>query len=296
MDLHDYTNDELLQELRQRFGYTLPDRLDGFLKLEGQVKDLSQKLREAEKGKSAFLSNVRNEINNPLSSVLGLADSLSRRATDPYVKQIGDLILRQTLELDYQIRNIILATEIESGEIYPRAVRVDVRSLLESQIAYLLPRIESAGVYIDLKMAPGPLPFITDAGLLQAICLNVLANAVTFSPPSAKVVVNAWTADDRLHICVQDSGAGIEPEKQKIIFDWFRQLDEGAAKAHHGQGLGLAIVSELTEMLGGYLQLESAKDAGTKVSLQIPPLEFDKVPGGTSSYGNEILFGDMNEF
>jgi len=296
MDLHDFTNEELLEELRQRRGYTLQDKLGGFLELEDQLKDLSQKLREAERGKCAFLSNVRNELNNPLSSMLGLAASITHRATDPQLKQIGDLMLRQALELDYQMRNIILATEIESGEIHPQAVRVDVRSLLESQVAYLLPRIQSAGVQIDLKMALDPLPFVTDAGLLQAICLNMLANAVEFSPPSANVVVNAWTADDRLHICVQDSGAGIEPEKQTIIFDWFRQLDEGAAKAHHGQGLGLAIVSELTEMLGGYLQLDSVKDAGTTIALQIPPLEFDKLPAGTSSYGNEVLFEDMKEF
>jgi len=289
MDLSNYTDEELLEELRNRRGFTLPNKIGSFLELEDQLKIMSQKLREAEKGKAVFLSNVRNEINNPLTSILGLAASIAYKATDTTLRQQADLLWRQVLELDYQVRNIIVAAEMQSGEIHPQAVMVDVRSLVESQVAYLLPRIQSAGVQFNLHMA-GELPFITDAGLLQLICLNVLANAVEFSPPGAKVDVWVWAENDRLQLRVVDCGEGIAPDRQQIIFDWFRQADEGAAKLHHGQGLGLAIVRELTEMLGGYLQLNSAKGEGTTVALQIPPLEFDKLPEGMSSFGNEVLF------
>jgi len=262
--------------------------------LEDEVRRLSMKLQESEKGKSQFLSNVRNEINNPLTAILGLASSIVGITTEEKVRRMSTHIYQQAFELDFQMRNIIVASEIEMGDIKPMSSRVNIVTLLEDQIAYLKPKLDAMDVTIKLQL-PDLLKFYTDPYLLQTICTNLLTNAIEYSGPNKIVIVDAYQLDEQLTISVTDFGKGIEPEKQKVIFERFRQAETGQTKSHPGHGLGLTIAHELTEILNGSIELNSSLGKGTAIKIQIPALHHE----GTSSLsisGSELLFSDGEVF
>ncbi|HEY9044808.1 MAG TPA: HAMP domain-containing sensor histidine kinase [Ohtaekwangia sp.] len=294
-ELENLSNEELLAELKRRLQEGGVEEFREFQELEDQLNMVSKKLREAEQGKSDFLSNVRNEVNNPLTSILGLSNSIVNMTEDTRVKHLSELIHQQAFELDYQMRNIITAAEIELGAVKPLASKANIRSLIESQIEYIAPRLAACSVAIELDI-PNEIQFTTDASILQTIFLNLLANAVEFSEPQGKVWVKAVAESDALVLVVQDFGKGIDAAQQKFVFDRFRQLDAGAAKAHHGQGLGLAIVEELTTLLGGGTILDSVINKGTTVTVRIPELTTENLSSDTSFFGNEILFDASEEF
>lgn len=294
-DLKKFTDEQLTHELVLR-GW--PGEVKQYEELEEEVRNLSKKLLEAEKGKSDFLSNVRNEINNPLTSILGLSESISQLTADKKIVQLGRLIHLEAFELDYQIRNIIAAAEVEAGEITIQPSRVNITSLIDSQIAYLHPRIASAFLKVNFQKERGasPIVFNTDAYLLQNILVNVLANAIEFSEQKGSVSVRSWLSEENLFVEVQDFGVGVEPSKQKRIFERFHQIDSGSTKLHKGQGLGLAIVAEFVSILGGGVRFDSQTNVGTTVTIQIPELLSQHDHIDSSSFGNEIVFNDQEEF
>lgn len=291
-----FTTDQLLDELKKRINagtQQVEEHECECLHLEEEVRRLSAQLQESEKGKSQFLSNVRNEINNPLTSILGLASIISRVSTEEKVRRMSTLIYQQAFELDFQMRNIIVASEIEMGDIKPMSSRVDVVTLIEDLVSYLKPKIESMEVGVKLNV-PDHLKFDTDSYLLQTICSNLLANAIEYSGTNKKVVANVSEKDKQLQIAVTDFGNGIEAEKQKVIFQRFRQAESGLTKSHHGHGLGLTIVSELIELLNGTIELQSVAGKGTTIKIQIPPLQHEG-SCNLSISGNELIFNEEEE-
>jgi signal transduction histidine kinase len=289
--MENFTNNELIYELYRRSQSTSADEYSA---PEEEIKQLSLKLREAEKGKSDFLSNVRNEINNPLTSILGLAESISLLSKEEKIKRLGSLIHQQAFELDFQMRNIIIASEIEMGNINPMISQVNLTSLLESQIDYLGLKIKSNNVNVSLEVSES-LMHPSDSYLLQTIFTNLLANAIEFSGSNKAVNVKAWKDGDQLFVNIVDFGEGIAIEKQRLLFTRFKQLDSSSTKSHAGQGLGLAIVHELVSILEGTFELNSSAQNGTSITIQLPVPQLTQSTS-ISAYGNEVIFTDGEEF
>lgn len=287
------TNTELLNELNRRLEIDTQPGSSAFKKLEEELRSVSALIRESEKEKSAFLSNVRNEINNPLTSILGLAESISRLSKEEKIRSLSSLIHQQAFELDFQMRNIIIASEIETGDIQPMISKVNISSLLESQIDYLSLKIMASHVVVKLE-ADESLEFPTDSYLFQTICINLLANAIEFSGKAKLVKVKAQVQENNLVLNVTDFGEGIAKDKQAFLFKRFSQLDSGSTKLHAGQGLGLAVVHELVSILNGEIELESSIHNGTSITIQLP-MSSDQ-SNVVSTYGNEVIFSDGEEF
>jgi signal transduction histidine kinase len=265
--------------------------------LEEEIRYLSLKLREAEQGKSDFLSNVRNEINNPLTSILGLTARMIEIGKDEKVSRLSRLVHHEVFELDYQMRNIFAASEVEAGEVKLLPSHVDILALIETQIQYLQPRTQVNNVKIQyINDSPPDTHFFTDASLLQTIIVNLLANAVEFSENNTVTIIRSKIEEDFLSIHVQDFGAGIDASLQKRIFERFQQLDSGSTKEHRGQGLGLAIVVEFVGMLGGGVSCDSHAKLGTIISIKLPALAAVSTSTNSTSFGNEILFNEGEQF
>jgi signal transduction histidine kinase len=265
--------------------------------LEEEIRILSSKLREAEQGKSDFLSNVRNEINNPLTSILGLTARMMELGTDEKISKLSRLVHQEVFELDYQMRNILAASEVEAGEVNLMPSQVDIAELVNAQILYLQPRTKSNNITIQFinEIQPDKL-FFTDPSLLQIIIVNLLANAVEFSQKNSKTIIKSKIEDGSLYLFVQDFGSGIDSSKQSRIFERFHQLDTGSTKEHRGQGLGLAIVVEFVSMLGGGINCDSASNIGTTITIKLPELVSASESTNSTSFGNEILFTEGEEF
>jgi signal transduction histidine kinase len=271
------------------------EQLEYAASLEEEVRKLSARLRESESGKSVFLSNVRNEINNPLASIIGLAASISGISAEEKVKTLSALIQKQASQLDFQMRNIIIAAEIEMGQVRPCATRVNVATLIDHLMDYFKQTLVESQIIAECTV-PDHLKFRTDAHLFHTIMINLVANAIEFSGSHKKIVINACLKGEQLLVTIKDNGIGIEPNLQNDLFRPFKQGDSGFCKSHKGHGLGLSIVHELVNQLNGNISIISKTGAGTNVEIILPELHTDSMTNTSSEFGNELLFTVNEEF
>jgi len=284
------TDQELIAALGERLDFNR--RALGDLRaLTAKLEATNRRLQESEALKGHFLSNIRNEINNPLTAILGLAGQLMDGAADP--PALARLIYAEAFYLDFQLENIFLAAELEAGEAVPVAAPLDVTALVEGLVAQLEHWYAGKGLCLRLDAA-APLRFCTDAAMLYRMVLNLLANAVEFSPPGSVVTVAAEAGEGTLVLSVDDQGPGIDPARQEAVFDRFRQLDAGSTKNHRGHGLGLSVTRALAELLGGTVRLESAPGAGSRFILRLP--EAAAEAGVSAAAGNVLLFDGVELF
>ena len=258
-----------------------------------ELKELNDRLRDSERVKSGFLSNIRNEINNPLTSILGLsAQIIHGQVIDTEkIKHIASLINKEAFSLDFQLRNIYSAAEIEAGEIAPQPAQVNIDALIENQIQYFQFKATGHGVTILYQPTKGK-HFRTDGAMLQSIVMNLLANAIEFSFENQPVTISCQYTGHQLVLVVRNFGKGIDPKDVKLIFERFKQLDTGTTKTHHGHGLGLSVVQEFAEALQGKIEIASEVDKQTSVTVSLREFLVVQGPEGFSSDGQEMLFTD----
>lgn len=291
--MKDLSDQELISGLKDRFEKNRR-ALHDLREVTGKLEATNRKLQESEALKSHFLSNIRNEINNPLTAIMGLAGRLMSGSADPEtIREVGQMIFGEAFHLDFQLKNIFAAAELEAGEAAPAHARVDVVAIIDGIIDQLDHWTRRKDVTIS-KTAPGYLFFTTDAQKVHIMLMNLLANAVEFSPQGGTVSISVAVVDDALQCAVRDCGPGIEPGLRETVFDRFRQLDRGATKSHRGHGLGLSVTKSLAEVLGGGIELDSEQEKGCSVSLLIPEPQVDV--DVFAQDGNMFLFEGAEKF
>jgi len=293
-------SDELLiNELKKRIeGYK--QAVNRLNELNLQLIDVNKKLAESEALKSHFISNIANEIVNPFSAILGLANSIINENTSdlPRIKKMSALIYKEAFNLDFQLKNIFVAAEIEAGEITPQISQVNILEVIKGLLDSFKHEIDNKAIQINF-----PLPsdtqsnteilFKTDSEKITIILSNLISNAIKFNNNQGKIDIVIQNKNKILTINVIDNGIGISAENQKIIFDRFKRLDNGINSLNRGHGLGLSINKALLEMLDGKITVKSSSESGTDFEIQIP--ESDKEVDQYSTEGNELFFGDDNE-
>lgn len=263
------TDDELIEEIRQRFEFNR-NALSDLRSVTRKLEEMNEKLQESERVKSQFLSNIRNEINNPLSAIMGLSGQLRtcRQDAESCVSTAA-MIYAEAFNLDFQLQNVFMAAELEAGEAAPDYALVDIDTVISGCFDKLAQRIAEKQIEVCNDL-PAGLVFPTDAQKLEIIVINLLANAVEFNPEGGRVTVAAVARDAQLEIAVVDTGPGIAAADREAIFDRFRQLDVGTTKGHRGHGLGLSICWALADLLGGTLDVDSRPGQGSRFVLILP--------------------------
>lgn len=294
---HKISDKELIEELEKRFNEN-EEALEEQKKLMVELELVNEKLVESEKLKSQFLSNIRNEINNPLSSILGLSENmLAEEIDESQIKLNAKLICSEAHNLDFQFRNVFIAAEIEAGLTSPEIVNIEVLPFVRSIIKSFQYLTQKKQIKINLiTNLDDETTFKTDSEKLQLILTNVLANGIEFSNPENEVNITiSILEDNQLIISVQDFGIGINQKDQAIIYDRFKQLESGSTKSHGGHGLGLSITKALLEIIDGEIFLDSELNKGSTFTVKIN--EGFSAEGVTdmSSDGNEFFFSDDDE-
>ncbi len=285
------TDEELIEEIRQRFEFNR-NALDDMRAMTRKLESMNEKLKESEALKGQFLSNIRNEINNPLSAIMGLAGQFFERDCDPEVCQTTiRMIYAEAFNLDYQLQNVFMAAELEAGETEPAIAMVEIGSVLESCLDKLSYRVKDQDLAVS-KALPEDLVFPTDAKKFEIILLNLLGNAVEFTGRKGTLSVQIEETRPGLTVIVKDDGPGISPVDQEVIFDRFRQLEAGTTKGHRGHGLGLSICWSLAELLGGTIDLDSQPGQGSRFVLSLPRPDVETVVYATE--GNFFIFGETD--
>jgi len=290
----DTTNDESLPADVKRRLEESRIAVDNLRTMTVNLERVNEKLRLSEEMRSNFLSNVRNEINNPLAAILGLARQIADGKADAETAQgMAGTIYREAFDLDFQMRNIFAAAELEAGEALFGMARLDVAALIRQLIADFSPRAEEKRVMMQMDAGAaegGQLPFITDPEKLKIVLANLLANAVEFTKEGTPVSIRARREGGMLIVAVADQGPGIPPADREKVFDRFVQLDAGERKHHRGHGLGLSIAKAFAEMLGGTLVLSAGQHGGCVFVLSVT----EQPPAGSvdtsSGDGNEFIF------
>lgn len=292
------TDDELIRELSNRFAQSRKAFSDLSV-VNRKLLEMNEKLERSESLKSNFLSNIRNEINNPLNAIIGLAGQLAVIGSgNDQIAALSALIGSEASTLDFQLRNIFMAAELEAGEVNPRCFKADVCTALQDLLDSFQHSAAKKSVSIELKpslVKENP-EIAVDLEKLQVIVSNLLANAIEFSAAGGVVeVAFSVGEDDSLRIAVQDYGIGIAPEDQQRIFDRFVQLEAGTTRSHLGHGLGLSITKALVDLLQGSISVSSAAGQGTVFTVTIPPCSILENEDSFLEGGNLFIFDDMSE-
>ncbi|MEX0654433.1 MAG: ATP-binding protein [Phycisphaeraceae bacterium] len=240
-------------------------------------------LYEANKVKGEFLANVSHELRTPLNSMIGFAEVLQEtlaERTGPVDEKrkryVGHIISssRRLLEL---INDLLDLAKIEAGRAELNIAPVSLADTCEGLVNLMRPQASKRNVLLRQRVEPN-LPLVqTDAGKLQQILFNFLANAVKFTPEGGVVTLSVSSipaprqgGPAHVRIAVSDTGPGIAPEDQERIFEKFTQLDPSVTREVGGTGLGLTISRELADLLHGRIEVDSDVGQGATFSLTIP--------------------------
>ncbi len=242
-----------------------------------EVERLSKKLLESESFKSHFISNVTNEIINPFSSVMGLSKSIiSMKENDlDKIKEIASMIYAESSFLDFQLLNIFMAAKLESGIIETEISTFDIREVIEDVIKYFEHESKRNNIHIKMVCSTASeektrWSFKSDIEKLRAIAINLLSNAIKFSPNDSTIVFELIKAEKSVVLNVKDEGKGMTDAELEIIFDRFERGSKQINSLTPGNGLGLAIVDGLVQMLDGKIKVESNPDKGSDFRVEIP--------------------------
>lgn len=262
-----------------------------------ELRELNRRLEEEGRSKSQFLSNVRNEINNPLGAIIGLADRIARadRPDPSRVRSFAQLIHDEAAGLSFQMENIIVAAELEEGQAALDISTVCIGSLLDEVLGRFARRISAKQLKVTARTGGhgrgerrALLLFPTDARKIGLIITNLLANAIEFNVRGGEVEIEAGEVSGWLRLRIRDTGAGISREGLKRLYQRFHQLSRGPGKLHRGHGLGLCLCKGLLDLLGGEITVTSERHAGVQVTVTLPPAE---LPDGTTARAaNEQIF------
>lgn len=258
--------------------------------------EVNERLRQSEELKSHFIANMRNEINDPLGSILGLADQLcDPRLPAERGRALAGMLKAEAAHLEFELRNIFCAAELEAGEAAPAITKVDVDSVLRDVVGTFAGEAQEKEQTLVVQVSAEDGPFATDVGKLRIILANLLANAIEFSPKGSRIELRALRTEENLTIEVQDQGGGLSETDRAQIFERFRQLETGHARAHRGQGLGLAVVKALAELLDGQILVESEPGRGSKFICHLPSGLLAGDSDVSSFDGNLFIFDESHE-
>ncbi len=194
--MHNLTDEQLLAELKKRFGENQQNIAELKL-LNEELLSVNAKLLESEKLKSHFLSNIRNEIINPLSSILSLSKNIagSNNESLPIARNQAELIHEEAFTLDLQLANIFASAEIEAGELNPEIYKVDVAGLFQSEIERFKDFAAKRKLIFEfeneLPGKDGGFSFRTNPEKVKMILANLLVNAVSCSTDPGKIIIRA---------------------------------------------------------------------------------------------------------
>jgi len=254
-------------------------------RVKARTRDLHVAIKEAEAAnqtKSEFLANMSHELRTPLNAIIGFSDIIKEGMFGPleskYMEYAND-IKDSGEHLLGIIADILDLSKVEAGELDIEEEEMDLAKTAAACETMMSGRAKDAGLTLTFEMA-ADLPLLyADPLRMKQILLNLLGNAIKFSPEGGRVTVTGEVSGTGgLALVIRDTGIGIGKDDIQMALEKFGQVRDGHTHAHEGAGLGLAMTKSLMELHGGTLEIESKKDEGTTVTAKFPPERTRKPP------------------
>jgi signal transduction histidine kinase len=243
--------------------------------VEAQLVEARDAALAADRAKTEFLANMSHELRTPLNAIIGFSEMMDQKIlgpldSPPYEEYVGD-ILHAGRHLLAIINDVLDMARVEAKALRMNFRPLDPRTIIEDCLRLLRPEAEAAQLTLEGDFA-SDLPAIkADPTRLRQVVVNLVCNAVKFTPAGGRVTVSASSGPDGVKIRIADTGIGMTEEEVEIARQPFRQVGSVYSRNNQGgAGLGLPIAKALVELHGGTLAITSRKGAGTVVSATLP--------------------------
>jgi GAF domain-containing protein len=237
-----------------------------------EIEQKSRELEAASRHKSEFLANMSHELRTPLNAIIGfseiLAEGMFGEINEKQTEYLGD-ILESGRHLLSLINDILDLSKIEAGRMELEATDFDLPSAIENALILVRERAGRRGITLGREIDDRLGSIRADERKVKQVLLNLLSNALKFTPEGGRIDVSARAHDDVAQISVTDTGVGIAPEHQEAVFEEFRQVGT-AAKTVEGTGLGLTLSRKFIELHGGKIWVKSQVGVGSTFTFTLP--------------------------
>jgi signal transduction histidine kinase len=263
-------NDELEERVRSRTN-ELEASLERLRESETRLRLQGEELVEAGHRKDEFLAMLGHELRNPLAPIRNAVEII-RRGSDrsPALESVSDIVDRQVTHLARLVDDLLDASRISRGKMVLSRSTVELNRLLAEAIESVRP-VDNGGHNLSVSLPQTPIYVDADPVRLTQVLVNLLGNAIKFTPKGGRIWLSAAATTDQVEISVQDTGQGIDPADLDHIFDMFYQGRAAAGRDRGGLGLGLTLVRTLVEMHAGTVAVDSSGLAqGSRFVVRLP--------------------------
>ena len=256
------------RKLRDQMGATLA----ALTASERRYRELARQAAASSSAKSEFLANMSHELRTPLNAILGFSEMMTSEIIGPlghkkYIGYAGDIHKSGKHLLDL-INDVLDLSKIDAGKMELRESIFSINRLLEDAVAMVSAR--ASHVELLTNTSKEDIRVEADQKLTKQIVLNLLSNALKFTPSGSVTVKSSINSAGEIEVLVADTGVGMSPDELERALQQYGQVDSQVARQHQGTGLGLPLSKALAELQGGRLVISSARGSGTSVTLNLP--------------------------
>ena len=241
-------------------------------RFEETLEDARARAETASRAKSEFLASMSHELRSPLHTIIGfselLAEGMEGELNDKQ-RRFVQHIQKDSQHLLTLINDILDLSKIEAGRLEFHTEVIGIEAIVEETVASVVPQAQPKEIAIQTKVSAG-LEAWADRVRVHQLLLNLMSNAIKFTPAGGRIQVEATEQGRHVSISVTDTGIGIQPEHHESIFDVFYQVAATTKGVREGTGLGLAICRRLVEQMGGRIWVESEPGKGSKFTFTLP--------------------------
>lgn len=260
-------------------------KMEAIQKKAEREMELYKEIVEYDRIKTEFFANMSHEIRTPLNLILSALQLMNMNIKDKKaIEEVGtltrytDIMKQNCYRLLRLVNNLIEITKLDSGYIRPNFKNQNIVCLVEDIVLSVADYVEDKSLSLSFDTNEEEMTTSCDADMLERIILNLLSNAIKYTEPGDHIDVIMDIQSDKVKIHVKDSGRGIPEDKQKIVFERFRQVDKLLTRTTEGSGIGLSLVKGLVEVQGGAIYLNSKHGEGSEFIIELPvrKLEYDE--------------------
>lgn len=261
--------------------------------LENKLKDMNEKLLNSESFKQSFISNLRNEIFDPITTIFLISYDMSRgKVSEEEFKNYIKLLYRETLDIYIKLSNIFLMADFEAGTVQLRNENILFEDFVNDILELMQIKVIEKNITIKSNFVGKEKLFRGDSEKLKILFINILENSIYYSPEGSVITVSAWITDKNLNFIITDRGEKFDDEVINKNFTELTNLIRDLSMKARGKTLSFSVSKLILELLNGKITV-TQKNEETVIAIFIPELEIQ--PELTST-GTEFFFGEEETF